>query len=136
MNISSDSHSAKYIEGLENRLGRMEQLLRTAGLITDDNADRSDLAAIEKLLVEQNRSNSDGTSNTTSTFNIPGSRHRSINQSQSRSPGQVQLSPRGSVDTSMSGSHTENTEKLSEMMCSLVTNGSGETRYIGNSILT
>jgi len=44
---------AKYIEGLENRLGRMESLLRLSGLLTEDDGGRTDLGTLEKKLAER-----------------------------------------------------------------------------------
>ncbi|KAK0336900.1 hypothetical protein LTR59_006100 [Friedmanniomyces endolithicus] len=46
---------AKYIEGLENRLGRMENLLRLSGLIGEDGGEKGeDLGTLERrLLVER-----------------------------------------------------------------------------------
>ncbi|KAK3073124.1 hypothetical protein LTR53_005556 [Teratosphaeriaceae sp. CCFEE 6253] len=44
---------AKYIEGLENRLGRMESLLKLSGLLAEDDGGRTDLGTLEKRLVEK-----------------------------------------------------------------------------------
>ena len=43
---------AKYIEGLENRLGRMEHLLRLSGLLAEDNG-QTDLGTLERRLQER-----------------------------------------------------------------------------------
>src|SRR2546421_4830700 len=50
-------HSAKYIEGLENRLGRMESLLKMSGLLSDEDAGKTDLGTLEKRLAEKVSSN-------------------------------------------------------------------------------
>ena len=47
---------AKYIEGLENRLGRMESLLRLSGLLAEDDGGRTDLGTLEKRLQERSQS--------------------------------------------------------------------------------
>lgn len=119
---------AKYIEGLENRLGRMEQLLKMSGLLTDEEAGKSDLGAIERRLAEKKsqskhtespKGTSDGVSRVDSRGGTPQNRHMSPNDSIT--------SPASSSDK------PAELENLSDMMCSLVTNGSGETRYIGSS---
>lgn len=124
--------SAKYIEGLENRLGRMEQLLKMSGLLTDEEANKSDLGAIEKRLAEKTRSQS-----IQSGSPKPGTEPlTTLNTAdpQIQTPQNV-TSPRDSVASPSSGSgKASETENLTDMMCSLVTNGNGETRYIGRSI--
>ncbi|RAL67533.1 hypothetical protein DID88_008288 [Monilinia fructigena] len=46
----ADSDRAKYIEGLENRLGRMESLLKLSGLLNEEDGGRTDLGTLEKRL--------------------------------------------------------------------------------------
>ncbi|KAK4552529.1 hypothetical protein LTR86_010373 [Recurvomyces mirabilis] len=53
---------AKYIEGLENRLGRMENLLRLSGLLAEDDGGRTDLGTLEKRLAERQGSTSQDSS--------------------------------------------------------------------------
>ncbi|TGJ86027.1 hypothetical protein E0Z10_g2787 [Xylaria hypoxylon] len=135
----SPPKGAKYIEGLENRLGRMESLLRLSG--EDDEA--TDLATLEKRLAEKQQQ----------------TKHASIasqaSHSNPTSPSQATSGPDG-LDSTPQSSLTspeptrerefgrdysppsderngEEVEALSEMMCSLVTNQEGETRYIGSS---
>src|ERR1051326_6941945 len=50
--LTSDC-SAKYIEGLENRLGRMESLLRLSGLLSEDDDGSTDLGTLEKRLANK-----------------------------------------------------------------------------------
>ncbi|CAI4210500.1 unnamed protein product [Parascedosporium putredinis] len=111
---------AKYIEGLENRLGRMESLLRLSGLLGDDDG-ATDLGTLEKRLAEKTQQ---------------------VKQSQSLSNPTALTSPEPIKDTHAESRESvtpedppveEEVEALSEMMCSLVTNQSGETRYIGSS---
>lgn len=120
---------AKYIEGLENRLGRMEQLLKISGLITDEEAGRTDLGAIERRLAEKNRSQSLRTSSPKSTETPSAPPLRS--ESAADTPQNTNLSPRDSVASPESSNGKAEVENISDMMCSLVTNGNGETRYIG-----
>src|SRR2546421_3365335 len=46
-------HSAKYIEGLENRLGRMESLLKLSGLLPEEDNGKTDLGTLEKRLADK-----------------------------------------------------------------------------------
>ncbi|KAA8647265.1 transcription factor atrR [Aspergillus tanneri] len=129
---------AKYIEGLENRLGRMESLLRLSGLLSEEDGGKTDLGTLEKRLADRSlaggglnamkspnkfnasSSNPQSQQNTASLHSTP----RMDNQS---SPHTAATSP-----DSQKESETE-VEGLSDMMCSLVTNNCGETRYIGSS---
>ncbi|KAL8768800.1 MAG: hypothetical protein Q9209_005089 [Squamulea sp. 1 TL-2023] len=127
---------AKYIEGLENRLGRMEALLKLSGLLNDDDVDRTDLSMLEKRLADKTN---ERTNDTTPSDNprLSVSQPRSASGSQP-SPQQASKlpSPQSSV-ASPNSQHGEKPEEeveaLSDMMCSLVTNNCGETRYIGSS---
>ncbi|KAL1899897.1 hypothetical protein Sste5346_002763 [Sporothrix stenoceras] len=165
----SPPKGAKYIEGLENRLVRMESLLRLSGLLDEDDG-ATDLGTLEKRLAEklresQNASqaaspsspsqatsgnestprssitspepgkereaggNGDSTSNNASGSgnNASGSGERSGEGSSNKK------SSSSSSDKKNGGRKEEEVEALSEMMCSLVTNHEGETRYIGSS---
>lgn len=123
---------AKYIEGLENRLGRMEQLLKISGLITDEEAGRSDLGAIERRLAEKTKAGSNRTSSPKPSVDTPNSTQRT-SDSHSGSPNPANASPRDSVASAVAGDYdkSQDVESISDAMCSLVTNGAGETRYIG-----
>ncbi|KAF2101599.1 hypothetical protein NA57DRAFT_34115 [Rhizodiscina lignyota] len=130
---------AKYIEGLENRLGRMESLLRLSGLLGDDDAGSTDLGTLEKRLAEKRDSGAPASVN-----GGESSRNSAVSSqapekenaaSQSGSPPQPSSSdtPITSPDPPKSARSEEEVEVLSDMMCSLVTNNCGETRYIGSS---
>ncbi|OJJ51339.1 hypothetical protein ASPZODRAFT_127402 [Penicilliopsis zonata CBS 506.65] len=125
---------AKYIEGLENRLGRMESLLRLSGLLSEDDGGKTDLGMLEKRLADRSFVNG---LNSTKLMNQPPSVSLSQQTSTSRQSTprmDSQPSPHTS-DTSPEASKESETEveALSDMMCSLVTNNCGETRYIGSS---
>lgn len=129
----TDSGSAKYIEGLENRLGRMESLLKMSGLLTEEEAGRTDLGTLEKRLADKASSTARGESPkpTRSTSSAP-----NTTDSQQGTPGQeTQSSPQDSAASPATDAKDdkkrEEVENLSDMMCSLVTNNIGETRYIG-----
>jgi hypothetical protein len=103
--------SAKYIEGLENRLGRMESLLKLSGLLPEGD-ETTDLGDLERRLQESARSGS----------NPARSSSESIHGASCAST--ATSSPRNSREE-------EEVDVLSDQMCSLVTNNYGETRFIG-----
>ena len=130
---------AKYIEGLENRLGRMESLLRLSGLLSDEDGNGTDLGTLEKRLQDRTASKA-GTPNRSSEMEQSNSishpeaqpvqvqsEHNTPQQTGLASPASVLTSP----DMSKENKGEEEVEALSDMMCSLVTNNCGETRYIG-----
>ncbi|CAJ2507725.1 Uu.00g089110.m01.CDS01 [Anthostomella pinea] len=136
----SPPKGAKYIEGLENRLGRMESLLRLSGLLGDDD-ESTDLATLERRLAEKNQQSR-------SASHVPQSNPTSPSQTSGFQDGTVSTprssltSPEPAKDRDYRRDQSPNPEghggeeevsALSEMMCSLVTNNSGETRYIGSS---
>ena len=53
---------ARYIEGLENRLGRMESLLKMSGLLAEDDGGKTDLGTLEKRLQERQMHGSESAS--------------------------------------------------------------------------
>lgn len=130
--LTDSTPSAKYIEGLENRLGRMEQLLKISGLITDEEAGRSDLGAIERRLAEKTRASSNRTYSPKPSVDTPNSGQPN-NDSHSGSSNTVSASPRDSIASPVpnEADKSQDVESISDAMCSLVTNGAGETRYIG-----
>lgn len=129
--------SAKYIEGLENRLGRMESLLKMSGLLTEEEAGRTDLGTLEKRLADKASSTAAKaespkpvTSGGSSTNNAGESQRNTPNQEGHSSPPESATTP--GTDPKEKRDDVEN---LSEMMCSLVSNNVGETRYIGKSLV-
>ncbi len=130
------SRRAKYIEGLENRLGRMESLLRMSGLLSEEEAGKTDLGTLEKRLAEK-ASSKEPTVQRTETAQPSKSSSASIAPENSPRPGSSRESletPRDTVTSPSTEDDKPNqaeVENLSEAMCSLVTNNVGETRYIG-----
>jgi hypothetical protein len=122
---------AKYIEGLENRLGRMESLLRLSGLLSEDDDGKTDLGTLEKRLADRSLAQGAALKNLNQSSSVNATAHASgSNQSTPRMD--TQSSPRNSVASPSSQKESETeVEALSDMMCSLVTNNCGETRYIG-----
>ncbi|KAI9679816.1 MAG: hypothetical protein M1817_004830 [Caeruleum heppii] len=132
----SPPKGAKYIEGLENRLGRMESLLRLSGLLSEEDG-KTDLGTLEKRLAEKQDSASPASHTTKRSSSAHQHTPPEIPPDSSTRNGSI-ASPKGAV-TPQEGKkkETEETEEeieaLSDMMCSLVTNSSGETRYFGSS---
>lgn len=113
----------------------MESLLKMSGLLSDEDAGKTDLGTLEKRLAEKVSSNSEPKRRESTKLIISSSSappgadsHHSTPQRDTHS------SPRNSITTPMSDNEkvkNEEVENLSDMMCSLVTNNCGETRYIG-----
>lgn len=127
---------AKYIEGLENRLGRMESLLKMSGLLSEEEAGRTDLGTLEKRLADKARSNSQARGSQSPHLGSgPNSTSLKPNESQQGTPSkETTTSPRDSMASPISQTDTEKqqeVESLSDLMCSLVTTSQGETRFIG-----
>jgi len=131
---------AKYIEGLENRLGRMESLLKLSGLLGKDEEGRTDLGTLEQRFAQQASSNH-GTPTKTSPRSSSASHQDNAYQIPSPAPPlaaaaipkSTTKSPETTCEEEKRIVHELNVEALSDMMCSLVTNNCGETRYIGES---
>lgn len=108
----------------------MESLLKMSGLLTDEEANKSDLGAIEKRLAEKTRSQSvqsgsPQVAGETASTNIAADPQTQALPNNTTSPRDSVTSPGSGIDKA------SETENLTDMMCSLVTNGNGETRYIG-----
>ncbi|KAL4944783.1 hypothetical protein BDV06DRAFT_186464 [Aspergillus oleicola] len=128
---------AKYIEGLENRLGRMESLLRLSGLLNEEDG-KTDLGTLEKRLADRSLSTGGYTNtNSPTRFNVPmppNNQSQPASASRHTTPRMDSHSSPRTAATSPDSQKSENeVEGLSDMMCSLVTNNCGETRYIGSS---
>ena len=135
---------AKYIEGLENRLGRMESLLRLSGLLAEDDGGRTDLGTLEKKLAERH-SQGPRSNDATPPEQQQASARAGAQSGQTPAngtPQDQQTSPQvGNVTSPDSNKGSKNPFKkdpkeldaLADQMCSLITNNIGETRYIGSS---
>ena len=125
---------AKYIEGLENRLGRMESLLKMSGLLTEEEAGRTDLGTLEKRLADKASSNTVRRTESPKPSKSDESSHNTSESQRGTPQLETQASPRDSATsptTDGGKEKREDVENLSDLMCSLVTNNVGETRYIG-----
>lgn len=129
-------YSAKYIEGLENRLARMESLMRLSGVLPEDDDGSTDLATLERRL-EARAGRSATPRNSTTDRPSSAAPQSSLHSAAETTPAQPALpSPRSGTaspdpDDEPAGPKDKDEDALAEMMCSLVTNNCGETRYIG-----
>ena len=127
---------AKYIEGLENRLGRMESLLRLSGLLAEDDGGRTDLGTLEKRLAErqsqprsttatpQESQNSGAQNAQTSTEGTPQDQQKSPPApAPNLTPPEAPKGPKNPFNKD-----PKEVDALADQMCSLITNKSGETR--------
>ena len=113
----------------------MESLLRMSGLLTEEEAGRTDLGTLEKRLAEKASSRENATARTSSPApSRVGANSQSESPQRPSSQPDTNTTPRDAVTSPSSDSDklkSSEVENLSEAMCSLVTNNVGETRYIG-----
>lgn len=112
-----------------------------SGLLSEDDNGATDLGELEKKLTEKSRQ----TSMVTASSPTSPSQGTSGQEGASSTPQSALTSPepgrethriddkRKSVVSADEGQEGEEVEALSEMMCSLVTNQCGETRFIGTT---
>ena len=107
------------------------------GLLNEDDNGRTDLGTLEKRLAEKNNSQrasqAPGSNPTSPSQSTPNEGSGSTPRSTLASPEPQSQSKNGDKrhSTVESEKSPEEVEELSDMMCSLVTNNCGETRYIG-----
>lgn len=115
------------------------------GLLDEDDNGATDLGALEKKLTERRHQSRHASMATMATASTPASPTNTIPKQDGASltPQSALTSPdsgkdkeekRGSIAAVDEDPEQEEVEALSEMMCSLVTNQSGETRYIGQLV--
>lgn len=112
----------------------MESLLRLSGLLPDEDDGATDLGTLEKRLAEKAAAAQKENGNSVSTPDQDQSTTAGDTPRQtSVSPTTAGTSPEPAVKAKgkEKAKATEEVEALSDLMCSLVTNNCGETRYIG-----
>lgn len=112
----------------------MESLLKMSGLLTEEEAGRTDLGTLEKRLADKTSANVQARSESPRPSKSGANSSNNLTDSQQGTPNpDTQSSPADPEDTpgTESEKKREDVENLSDMMCSLVTNNVGETRYIG-----
>jgi len=108
-----------------------------SGLLSEEEAGRTDLGTLEKRLAEKASSNAAAGVRTSSLDLGRSATNLSLRPGESTRPTpqrDSQSTPQDSVtspSTEADKDKLEDVENLSEAMCSLVTNNVGETRYIG-----
>ncbi len=112
----------------------MESLLKMSGLLTEEEAGRTDLGTLEKRLAD--KASSSAVRSTESPRPAKnGEPNLNADYSQRETPqldSQPSARESATSPTSDGGKEKrEDVENLSDLMCSLVTNNVGETRYIG-----
>ena len=116
----------------------MESLLKMSGLLSDEDGGKTDLGTIEKRLVEKvttagdlSRRDSVQHASSVSANHTPDSQHSTPQHDVQSTPRTSIASPGSENLKEKDKSKEEEVEVLSDMMCSLVTNNCGESRYIG-----
>jgi hypothetical protein len=112
----------------------MESLLKMSGLLTDEEAGKTDLGTLEKRLAEKVTSNGSPLLQDKTHISAPSSTVHPSESNGSSPQHDTQQSPHTSITSPGADLEKEKkaeVENLSDMMCSLVTNNCGETRYIG-----
>lgn len=119
----------------------METLLKLSGLLNEEDGDRTDLGTLEKRLADKTLNQSNGGTPTKSPRRSDSVLQPSASsESHHGIPQQQQQQERtSSLQTSAASPENgkrseEEVEALSDLMCSLVTNNQGESRYIGMSV--
>jgi hypothetical protein len=114
----------------------MESLLRLSGLLSEEDGGATDLGTLEKKLADRSSRMSQDNGTSSKRNSTPG---LAMEESSAASEGEGSepKSPAGQGSPKPrqrnGGKSDEEVEALSDMMCSLVTNNCGETRYIGMS---
>lgn len=115
---------------------RMESLLRHSGLLQESDIGKTDLGALEKRLAGQNATRGASTFGASSAPNPSNAmEYPSVGL---QSPPQInhQPTPQSTATSPATQKESEHElDNLSDLMCSLVTNNCGETRYIGRYTL-
>jgi hypothetical protein len=108
----------------------MESLLRLSGLLSEDDNGKTDLGTLEKRLAD--RTNALNMARNTKQLNTPSATQQALASHNTTPRMDSHSSPHTATTSPESEKQSEGeVEALSDMMCSLVTNNCGETRYIG-----
>jgi hypothetical protein len=108
----------------------MESLMRLSGVLPEDDDGSTDLATLERRLAD--RAGQSATPRNSASEDM----RASVAPTQNGTPAQPALpSPRSGTASpepeKRADGESKEEDALAEMMCSLVTNNCGETRYIG-----
>ena len=113
----------------------MESLLKLSGLLSGEDDDRTDLGTLERRLADKTSTQRNGGTPTrdSARSSKSGSQPRTLYSSHSTPQIEKMPTPFQSPTEQQPKEKEEAVEELSDMMCSLVTNNCGETRYIGDT---
>lgn len=133
----SPPRGLKYTNALEKRLERMEKLLRLSGLVTEADLTSRDLVQLERKLKSAVKKNlrRQGSKSSDPEHSQAGSERESTPDSGDSDAltGDGESSDGETSEPEPEQQANKEVEALSDMMCSLLTNNAGETRYIGSS---
>lgn len=107
----------------------MESLLRLSGLLSESDASKTDLGALEKRLADRSTTALSKTLNGEN--QLASGSSTTIPQSHNSTPPSSRPKTPAPSAESHNESNLSESDHLSDMMCSLVTNNCGETRFIG-----
>ena len=114
----------------------MESLLKLSGLIGEEDGDRTDLGTLERRLADRAQNGSKPGTPIRTSGESPASngQTRQLISPHSTPRQEKEVTPQANIVSPELPKQREGpeVEELSDMMCSLVTNNCGETRYIGN----
>jgi hypothetical protein len=113
----------------------MESLLRLSGLLSEEDGGKTDLGTLEKRLADRTNALNAAKSSNKFMAQVTQAPQAASQQGPSSHQTTPRMDSHSSPQTAATSpdspkSETE-VEALSDMMCSLVTNNCGETRYIG-----
>tara|TARA_R110002003_G_scaffold143_15_gene13304 strand:+ start:5956 stop:6330 length:375 start_codon:yes stop_codon:yes gene_type:complete len=113
----------------------MESLMRLSGVLPDDDDGSTDLATLEKRLSDRAGQSATPRNSTSEDRRATAAAHTGASTANGTPVQPALPSPRSGIaspepEKQANGENKEE-DALAEMMCSLVTNNCGETRYIG-----
>jgi hypothetical protein len=113
----------------------METLMRLSGVIPDDDDGSTDLATLERRLVDRAGQSATPRNSASDDIRASAPSHTGISNTNGTPLQPALPSPRSGTaspepEKDINGENKDE-DALAEMMCSLVTNNCGETRYIG-----
>jgi hypothetical protein len=111
----------------------MEALLKMSGLLSDEDGGKTDLGTLEKRLAEKASPKTDNSPRNSLKISPGTDSHHSTPQNHEAHPSRRQSVATPGSEKEREKEKEAEVEELSDMMCSLVTNNCGETRYIGSS---
>ena len=111
----------------------MENLLRKSGLLDGSDGQETDLGTLERNMAKRTGIARDDTPDTQPTS---GSQPPALDSPHDVAPGENGKSPSTSIKSPDTlKDDRDGAEELSDLMCTLVTNNAGDTRYVGSQLM-